>query len=79
MNTEQKKLFRVSYAGILQGTISRDFETLERAIQWARQVGVYEYASIFELMPDEVLRLTCKHPSWANDHCVYCGVRLLPE
>jgi hypothetical protein len=38
--------YHVTYSGLLQGIIVREFDSLERAVQWARQAGVYEYANI---------------------------------
>ena len=38
----------VEYQGFLQGTIHREFETEERARQWAAQCGKTREAKIFE-------------------------------
>jgi hypothetical protein len=38
----------VEYAGFLQGTIHREFETEARARQWAGQCGKTREARIFE-------------------------------
>lgn len=37
--------YKLSYSGFLQ-TVIRYFDSLERAEQWARQVGVYRIAKI---------------------------------
>ena len=39
------EMWTVTYRGFLQ-TVSRSFDTKERAIQWARQCGVFEIATI---------------------------------
>ena len=41
--------YRVTYSGLFGHMIVRDFDTLGRAKQWARQVGVYLYAHIFAI------------------------------
>jgi hypothetical protein len=41
--------YHVTYSGLLQGIIVREFNSLERAVQWARQVGVYEFANIYKV------------------------------
>ena len=41
--------YLVTYNGILDGRIIREFDSLERAIQWAQWAGVHTYASIYEV------------------------------
>ena len=45
MTDSENSVYRVSYDGFLQH-IERDFPTQEKAIQWARKVGVYERCEI---------------------------------
>jgi len=44
----------VEYQAFLQGTIHREFETEERARQWAAQCGKTREAKIFEKLNAEV-------------------------
>jgi hypothetical protein len=43
--TFPKSVYRVTYRGFLQ-TVARDFDTLEQAELWAKQVGVFKRATI---------------------------------
>ncbi len=39
----------VTYSGLFQELIVREFNSLERAEQWARQAGVYTSANIYKV------------------------------
>lgn len=43
-------MYTVTYKGFLQ-TVVRTFKTLERAQEWARQVGVFDIATIDQVKP----------------------------
>ena len=45
---EDQMAYEVTYRGFL-GTVVRQFHSLERAIEWSRQVGVYNRCVITEI------------------------------